>query len=187
MGRASEDCRAVLPARQDRLPAIRGRDDAADSLSAAVALPVRLIDGRGAARHVAIPRVRPDRPGGYATARRDDESTILRFRHLLEQHNLAPALPRVVNDFLGVKPITDVGDSSGSTADNGFRARCSSVERRTKLLASSLSSIHIDAHKPPLTKARSITSDRSHRSITKALFCPSFVFPISDPLPKIAA
>ena len=92
MGHAGEDSRAVLPARQDRLPAIRGRDDAADSLSAAVALPVRLVDGRGAARHVAIPRVRQDRPGGHATARRDDETTILRFRHLLEQHNLAPDL-----------------------------------------------------------------------------------------------
>jgi len=94
---------------------------------------------------------------------------------------------RVVNDILGVKPITDVGDSSWSTADNEFRDRCSSAEIRTKLLNASLSSIHIDGHKPPLTKARSMTSDRSHRSITKVLFCPSFVFPISDPLPKIAA
>jgi hypothetical protein len=38
-----------------------------------------------------------------------------------------------------------------------------------------------------LTKARSITSDRSHRSITKVVFCPFFVFPISNPPPKIAA
>jgi len=94
---------------------------------------------------------------------------------------------RVVNDMLGVKPITYVGDSSGSTANNEFRDRCSSAEIQTKLLNGSLSSIHIDGHKSPLTKARSMTSDRSHRSITKVLFCPSFVFPISDPLPKIAA
>jgi len=114
-------------------------------------------------------------------------TTILQFRHLLELHSLAPELPRVVNDILGVKPIADVVDSSGSTADNGFRDRCSLAEIRIKLIDSILASIHNDGHKLPLAKARSMTSDRRHRANTRLLFCPSFVFRISDPSPKIAA
>lgn len=34
-----------------------------------------------------------------------DESTILRFRHLLEKHNLAPDMLRVVNDLLSYKGL----------------------------------------------------------------------------------
>jgi transposase, IS5 family len=34
-----------------------------------------------------------------------DETTILRFRHLLERHNLAPDMLRLVNDILGAKGL----------------------------------------------------------------------------------
>src|SRR5262249_41013800 len=37
--------------------------------------------------------------------RMPDESTILRFRHLLEKHNLAPDMLRVVNDLLQHKGL----------------------------------------------------------------------------------
>ena len=40
-----------------------------------------------------------------ATARLPDETTILRFRHLLERHNLAVDLLRVVNDILQAKGL----------------------------------------------------------------------------------
>ena len=40
-----------------------------------------------------------------ATARLPDETTILRFRHLLEQHNLAVDMLRVVNDILQAKGL----------------------------------------------------------------------------------
>ena len=38
-------------------------------------------------------------------ARLPDETTILRFRHLLERHNLAPDMLRLVNDILGAKGL----------------------------------------------------------------------------------
>lgn len=34
-----------------------------------------------------------------------DETTILRFRHLLERHNLAPDMLRLVNDILQAKGL----------------------------------------------------------------------------------
>ena len=34
-----------------------------------------------------------------------DETTILRFRHLLERHDLAPDMLRLVNDILGAKGL----------------------------------------------------------------------------------
>jgi transposase, IS5 family len=37
------------------------------------------------------------------TARRPDETRILRFRHLLERHDLAVDMPRAVNDLLQPK------------------------------------------------------------------------------------
>ncbi len=40
-----------------------------------------------------------------ATARLPDETTILRFRHLLEKHDLAVDMLRVVNDLLGAKGL----------------------------------------------------------------------------------
>ena len=40
-----------------------------------------------------------------ATARLPDETTILRFRHLLEKHNLAVDMLRVVNDLLQRKGL----------------------------------------------------------------------------------
>lgn len=40
-----------------------------------------------------------------ATARLPDETTILRFRHLLERHNLAPDTLRLVNDLLQHKGL----------------------------------------------------------------------------------
>ena len=40
-----------------------------------------------------------------ATARLPDETTILRFRHLLERHNLAVDMLRVVNDILQAKGL----------------------------------------------------------------------------------
>ena len=38
-------------------------------------------------------------------ARLPDETTILRLRHLLERHNLAPDMLRLVNDILGAKGL----------------------------------------------------------------------------------
>jgi transposase, IS5 family len=40
-----------------------------------------------------------------AMARQPDETTILCFRHLLERHNLAPDMLRLVNDILQVKDL----------------------------------------------------------------------------------
>ncbi len=37
--------------------------------------------------------------------RMPDETTILRFRHVLERHNLAPDMLRLVNDILGAKGL----------------------------------------------------------------------------------
>jgi transposase, IS5 family len=42
---------------------------------------------------------------GDGMARMPDETTILRFRHLLERHNLAPDMLRLVNDILGAKGL----------------------------------------------------------------------------------
>jgi len=42
---------------------------------------------------------------GDAQARLPDETTILRFRHLLERHNLAPDMLRMVNDILLAKGL----------------------------------------------------------------------------------
>ena len=42
---------------------------------------------------------------GDARARLPDETTILRFRHLLERHNLAPDMLRLVNDILLAKGL----------------------------------------------------------------------------------
>ena len=42
---------------------------------------------------------------GHGVARLPDETTILRFRHLLERHNLAPDMLRLVNDILGAKGL----------------------------------------------------------------------------------
>ena len=39
------------------------------------------------------------------TARLPDETTILRFRHLLERHNLAPDMLRLVNDLLQARGL----------------------------------------------------------------------------------
>jgi IS5 family transposase len=42
---------------------------------------------------------------GEGVLRLPDETTILRFRHLLERHNLAPDMLRLVNDILGAKGL----------------------------------------------------------------------------------
>ena len=42
---------------------------------------------------------------GAGIARLPDETTILRFRHLLERHNLAPDMLRLVNDILQAKGL----------------------------------------------------------------------------------
>jgi IS5 family transposase len=42
---------------------------------------------------------------GDGLARLPDETTILRFRHLLERHNLAPDMLRLVNDILQAKGL----------------------------------------------------------------------------------
>ena len=42
---------------------------------------------------------------GEGMSRLPDETTILRFRHLLERHDLAPDMPRLVNDILGAKGL----------------------------------------------------------------------------------
>ena len=40
-----------------------------------------------------------------AQARPPDETTMLRFRHLLERHDLAPDMLRLVNDLLQAKGL----------------------------------------------------------------------------------
>src|SRR5213592_449919 len=52
-----------------------------------------------------VPRYREFAKLGDAQARRPDETTILRFRHLLERHNLAPDMLRLVNDILLAKGL----------------------------------------------------------------------------------
>jgi transposase, IS5 family len=42
---------------------------------------------------------------GQSMSRLPDETTILRFRHLLERHDLAPDMLRLVNDILGAKGL----------------------------------------------------------------------------------
>ena len=42
---------------------------------------------------------------GDGVSRLPDETTILRFGHLLERHNLAPDMLRLVNDILGAKGL----------------------------------------------------------------------------------
>lgn len=42
---------------------------------------------------------------GQGVTRLPDETTILRFRHLLERHDLAPDMLRLVNDILGAKGL----------------------------------------------------------------------------------
>ncbi len=42
---------------------------------------------------------------GQGVERLPDETTILRFRHLLERHDLAPDMLRLVNDILGAKGL----------------------------------------------------------------------------------
>src|SRR6185369_10454149 len=42
---------------------------------------------------------------GDGVSRLPDETTILRFRHLLERHNLAPDMLRLVNDILLAKGL----------------------------------------------------------------------------------
>jgi IS5 family transposase len=42
---------------------------------------------------------------GDGVARVPDETTILRFRHLLEKHDLASDMLRVVNDILQAKGL----------------------------------------------------------------------------------
>jgi IS5 family transposase len=59
-------------------------------------------DGRSAARRAAVSGVRQ---AGWHDGRLPDETTILRFRHLLEKHDLAVDMLRVVNDILQAKGL----------------------------------------------------------------------------------
>jgi IS5 family transposase len=52
-----------------------------------------------------VPLYREFAKCGDAMARLPDETTILRFRHLLERHNLAPDMLRLVNDILLAKGL----------------------------------------------------------------------------------
>jgi len=60
-------------------------------------------------------------------ARLPDESTILRFRHLLEQHGLAEKILAAVNDALTAKGLLL---KSGSVVDATLIAAPSSTKRR---------------------------------------------------------
>ena len=55
-------------------------------------------------------------------ARLPDETTILRFRHLLERHNLAVDMLRVVNDILQAKGMLMRGAGRGRRAAASRRA-----------------------------------------------------------------
>jgi IS5 family transposase len=72
-------------------------------------------DGRGASRHCAVPRVR--RPG--LDSRIPDESTIPRFRHLLEKNKLTDQILAHVNDLLRGKGLH--GEEDTVFADSGYR------------------------------------------------------------------
>ena len=65
-------------------------------------------------------------PGGVA--RLPDESTILRFRHLLEAHDLAAKLLATVNDTLAAKSLLL---KSGSVVDATLIAAPSSTKNQT--------------------------------------------------------
>ena len=72
------------------------------SFHAAVVCLERPGDGRSAARHARVPRVRGLE--GWEE-RLPDESTILRFRHVLEKHKLAAQILQTVNDLLSAKGV----------------------------------------------------------------------------------
>jgi IS5 family transposase len=83
-------------------PAIPGRDDAAHSLHAAV---VRLSDPAMEEALFDVPLYREFAGLDNGNVRLPDESTILRFRHLLETHKLAGPMLATVNDVLRDKGL----------------------------------------------------------------------------------
>jgi IS5 family transposase len=87
---------------QDWPPAICDRDDAAHSLLAAVVRTER--PAMEEALHD-VPLYREFAGLGDGASRLPDETTILRFRHLLEAHDLAIDMLRVVNDILQAKGL----------------------------------------------------------------------------------
>jgi IS5 family transposase len=80
------------------------------------------------------------------TARLPDESTILRFRHLLEKHKLAAQIPVVVNDLLRAK---------------GLMLKASTVVDATLIAAPSSTKPPAGDVTPRCTRARRATSGTS--------------------------
>lgn len=103
MGRTGGPGVAVPTRRQAGASSVLVRDHVAYPFHAAVVRAERPGDGRSAARHAGIPRVRGPGRLGRAAARR--ESTILRFRHVLETHKLAAQILQTVNDLLSAKGV----------------------------------------------------------------------------------
>lgn len=83
-------------------PSVWRRRSGVGSISVAVVRLERPGHGRSAAR---VPLYREFAKLDGVTARLPDETTILRFRHLLERHDLAVDMLRVVNDILQAKGL----------------------------------------------------------------------------------
>ncbi len=66
--------------------------------------------------------------------RMPDESTILRFRHLLEQHGLDPAMLRLINELLSTRGLMlKAGTAIDATLIHAPRiAAASAIRRCTK-------------------------------------------------------
>ena len=86
---------------QTRLTTVPDCNDAADSFHAAMVRSVRPCYGEEALYDVPLYREFAGLDGGMV--RLPDESTILRFRHLLETHGLAVQVLALVNEILTEK------------------------------------------------------------------------------------
>ena len=99
MGEVVARDRATLPQGGSRAPAAGAGEDAADLLSAAVVQSVRPSGGRRDLRQ----RVDATLRAGWSLGQDEvpDETTILRFRHLLEQHGLTEKIFEEINGHAG--------------------------------------------------------------------------------------
>ncbi len=104
------DCEALSAKRQAWASTVSDRDDAADSLHAAVVWPERSGDGGVAVRQLLDASVCE-----VAAGRVLDETTILNFRHLLEAHDIAEGI------FEGVNLLQDYGLFVRRGIDRGRR------------------------------------------------------------------
>ena len=102
MGGAGRDRRTAQPTSEDGPPAVRGE----------TMLRIHYLQQWFSLSDPAMEEALHDTPLFREFAKIDqgvtrlpDETTILRFRHLLERHDLAPDMLRLVNDILGAKGL----------------------------------------------------------------------------------